>query len=157
MGIAEGLGEALKWLRNRRGWPQKQLAAAAGITKGMVSGYERGHQKPTLPTVEKILTALGADFCDLHCAFEFVNGRPAAVHELSAHFQPGQARSPKVAARKRPDARSAGPAPHEPGGETPGEPQLSEDVERVLRDTVAGVHQLLRFAFLGTAKPEKPR
>jgi transcriptional regulator with XRE-family HTH domain len=154
MEIEQHLGKALKWLRSQRGWAQKELASAAGITRSMVSSYESGKQSPTLTTVDKIMTALEADLCDLHRAVEHVNGRPMTVHELSAHFR-GQARSPKVSRRKRPGSDKVGAEVPEPAG-AQGEQLLSDDLERALSDTVAGVndavagvHRLLRHALLG--------
>jgi transcriptional regulator with XRE-family HTH domain len=149
MSFAKSLGEALKLLRSRRGWPQKQLAAAAGITKGMVSSYEHGKQKPTLGTLAKILTALEADLCDLHWAVEFVNGTQRPAHALSAHFQLGQARSLRAAARRLPDPAAAGAGHSAPGGETQSEPRLPEAIETALGDTMAGVQKLLRYALQG--------
>jgi transcriptional regulator with XRE-family HTH domain len=146
MEIEQDLGEALKWLRNQRGWGQKKLAAAAGITKSMVSSYEKGKQSPTLATIDKMMTALEADLCDLHRVFEHVNGRPMTVHELSDHFRHGKARSPK--ARQRSGADRVGVEAPEPGG-AQGEHPPSDDLERVLSDTVAGVHRLLRHHLLG--------
>src|SRR5258708_1829245 len=100
MPIAKTLGEALKLLRTRRGWPQKQLAAAARITKGMVSSYEKDKQLPTLVTLGKILNALDADLCDLYCAIEFVDGTQRPVHDLSERFRLGQAGSARAVTRK---------------------------------------------------------
>ena len=54
-----GLGQALRWLRDRQGKKQYQVAEAAGITKGMLSAYETGRQRPSLETLEKILDTLG--------------------------------------------------------------------------------------------------
>jgi transcriptional regulator with XRE-family HTH domain len=147
MEIEQHLGKALKWLRSQRGWAQKELASAAGVTNSMVSSYESGKQSPTLATFDKVMTALEADLCDLHHAVEHVNGRPMTVHELSARFR-GQARSPKVSRRVGAEV----PEPAAAQGEQP----LSDDLERALSDTVAGVsdavaglHRLLRHAFLG--------
>lgn len=149
MSFAKHLGEALKLLRSRRGWPQKQLAAAARITRGMVSNYESGKQAPTLATLDRILAALKADLCDLYCAIEFVNGRQLPVHELSAQFQPGQARSLQVAARNPPGPRATADEP----GEHQGEPRLPESVETALSDAMASIHLLVRFALLAAGKP----
>jgi transcriptional regulator with XRE-family HTH domain len=74
--VLNGLGQALRWLRDRRGRKQYQVAAAAGITKGMLSAYETGRQRPSLDTLEKILDTLGCDLNDLHNAIQIVNGRP---------------------------------------------------------------------------------
>ena len=74
--VLNGLGQALRWLRDRLGKKQYQVAEAAGITKGMLSAYETGRQKPSLDTMEKLLDTLGCDLYDLHNALQIVNGRP---------------------------------------------------------------------------------
>lgn len=79
MSIFHGLGRALRWLRDRQGKRQYQVADAAGITKAMLSAYETGKQKPSLDTLEKILAALECDLNDLHNALQIVNERPEAI------------------------------------------------------------------------------
>ena len=79
--VMNGLGQALRWLRDRIGKKQYQVAAAAGVTKGMLSAYETGRQKPSLDTLEKLLNTLGCDLHDLHSALEIVNGRPGIVRQ----------------------------------------------------------------------------
>jgi transcriptional regulator with XRE-family HTH domain len=74
--LLNGLGHALRWLRDRHGKKQYQVAEAAGITKGMLSAYETGRQRPSLETLEKLLQTLGCDLNDLHNAIQIVNGRP---------------------------------------------------------------------------------
>src|SRR5258708_3054064 len=76
MPIFDGLGRALRWLRERQLKRQYQVAEGAGITKAMLSAYETGKQKPSLDTLEKILDALICDLNDLHNALQIVNGRP---------------------------------------------------------------------------------
>lgn len=66
----------MRWLRDRQGKRQYQVADSAGITKAMLSAYETGKQKPSLDTLEKILDALGSDLSDLHNALQIVNERP---------------------------------------------------------------------------------
>src|ERR1700730_4670143 len=78
MSIFAGLGRSLRWLRERQGKRQYQVAETAGITKAMLSAYETGKQKPSLETLEKILAALGCDLNDLHNAVQIVNERPEA-------------------------------------------------------------------------------
>lgn len=34
--------------RLRRGWPQREVAARAGVSQGQISAWETGHQVPTL-------------------------------------------------------------------------------------------------------------
>jgi transcriptional regulator with XRE-family HTH domain len=71
-----GLGPALRWLRERQGRKQYRVADDAGITKGMLSAYETGRQRPSLETLDKLLETLRADLNDLHNALQIVNGRP---------------------------------------------------------------------------------
>lgn len=75
--VLDGLGQALRWLRDRHNRKQYQVAEAAGITKGMLSAYETGRQRPSLETLDKLLGTLGCTLHDLHNAIEIVNGRPA--------------------------------------------------------------------------------
>jgi len=79
MSTFQGLGRALRWLRDRQGKRQYQVADAAGITKAMLSAYETGKQKPSLDTLEKILDALDCSLNDLHNALQIVNERPEAI------------------------------------------------------------------------------
>lgn len=145
MPIIDNLGQALQLLRTRRGWPQKKLAAAARITKGMVSSYEKGKQRPTLVTLNKILKALGADLCDLFWAVEFVNGRQRPVHDLSAHFQLGAPGSLRATAWRPVDASAeAG----EPDGEPGREPRLPEPIETALRKAIMILTHPARGAML---------
>jgi transcriptional regulator with XRE-family HTH domain len=84
MSIFNGLGRALRWLRDRQGKRQYQVADTAGITKAMLSAYETGKQKPSLDTLEKILSALECDLNDLHNALQIVNERPEAIRRPGA-------------------------------------------------------------------------
>ena len=63
-----GLGSALRRLRINRGLKQYEMAAAAGITKAMLSAYETGKRRPSLKTLSQLLEALDADLGDLHRA-----------------------------------------------------------------------------------------
>ena len=49
----------LKFLRVSRGWTQQELADAAGLTKAMVSGYERGRLSPSVKTLARLLGTMG--------------------------------------------------------------------------------------------------
>jgi DNA-binding XRE family transcriptional regulator len=74
-----GLGQALRWLREKQTRKQYRVADSAGITKGMLSAYETGRQRPSLETLEKLLETLGCDLNDLHNALQIVNGRPERI------------------------------------------------------------------------------
>src|SRR3979411_127491 len=78
-----GLGPALRWLRERQTRKQYQVADLAGITKGMLSAYETGRQRPSLETLDKLLDTLGCDLNDLHNAVPLVNGRPEAIRRFA--------------------------------------------------------------------------
>ena len=54
----ERLAERLRRLRIRRGWKQRDLAAAAGVAASTVARYERGSDEPTLGTLIKLARAL---------------------------------------------------------------------------------------------------
>jgi transcriptional regulator with XRE-family HTH domain len=79
--VLNGLGQALRWLRERHGKKQYQVADDAGITKGMLSAYETGRQRPSLETLEKVLGTLGCDLHDLHNSLQIVNGRPQILRQ----------------------------------------------------------------------------
>src|SRR3954463_6504207 len=89
-----GLGQALRWLRDRRGRKQYQVAETAGITKGMLSAYETGRQRPSLETLEKILDTLGCDLNDLHNAIQIINGRPEKMKRRDEGTGPEEGPSP---------------------------------------------------------------
>src|ERR1700758_376199 len=45
--LMTGLGQALRWLREKQARKQYRVADTAGITKGMLSAYETGRQRPS--------------------------------------------------------------------------------------------------------------
>lgn len=88
--VLTSLGQALRWLRERQGRKQYQVADAAGITKGMLSAYETGRQRPSLETLEKLLGTLVCDLHDLHNALQIVNGQPQVLrHRAEAPPEAG--------------------------------------------------------------------
>ncbi|HYO13781.1 MAG TPA: helix-turn-helix transcriptional regulator [Thermoanaerobaculia bacterium] len=134
-----GLGQALRWLRDRQGKKQYHVADAAGITKGMLSAYETGRQRPSLDTLEKILDTLGTDLNDLHNALQIVNGRPEGMKRRGdgldrfESFPPG--RSPQL----------------EVGGESVVQQVLGRwealppEEEKAFRQMLEGFHRFLRY------------
>ena len=142
-----GLGKALRWLRTKQDRRQYELAAAAGITKAMLSSYETGKQKPSLETLEKVLDALGADLADLHEALQIVNDRGS---------HPGTARrdgSPAWEAHLR-DRRQGALDDAEPAGvdvyEILGlDHPLPAGEEAAFSEMLSGFHRLLRYMHRG--------
>jgi transcriptional regulator with XRE-family HTH domain len=59
--LAFELGAAVRALREQRGWSQAELARAAGMTQPAVARFEAGGTVPTLPVLERLANALGAD------------------------------------------------------------------------------------------------
>jgi|SRR5579862_7870735 len=119
--VLTGLGQALRWLRERQARKQYRVADDAGVTKGMLSAYETGRQRPSLETLDKLLDTLGCDLNDLHNALQIVNGRPermkgwqlsdagalADIQDLSALRQTGAGLNDR-AAREAPAGQSVG-------------------------------------------------
>lgn len=128
--VLNGLGQALRWLRDRLGKKQYQVANAAGITKGMLSAYETGRQRPSLETLEKLLDTLGCDLHDLHNAIQIVNGRPQDIRQPL----PDEPR-PAGAPRGMSDIYTV-------LGQT--EPLPLEE-ERALTQLLDGFHRLIRY------------
>jgi transcriptional regulator with XRE-family HTH domain len=59
--LAYELGRAVRDLRERHGWSQTQLAAAAGMTQPAIARFEAGGTVPTLPVLERLAHALDVD------------------------------------------------------------------------------------------------
>jgi len=81
-------GTALGLLRQRTGKMQFEIAQEASLTKGMLSSYETGRQRPSLESLIKLLKVLGGDFRDLQDALDAVTKRsrltvipPAALNQ----------------------------------------------------------------------------
>ena len=154
--ILNGLGQALRWLRDRQNKKQYQVADAAGITKGMLSAYETGRQRPSLETLEKILDTLGCDLNDLHNAIQIINGRP---EKMKRRGEGGE-------------EEEGSPAPAFEGGRTDLQRILGRrdpipvEEERAFGEMLDGFHRLLRFFHdtysgsqrrsAGPATPAKP-
>jgi transcriptional regulator with XRE-family HTH domain len=136
--ILDGLGQALRWLRDRQDKKQYQVADSAGITKGMLSAYETGRQRPSLETLEKILGTLGCDLNDLHNAIQIINGRPEGMRRRGEGVGGVE--------EDNPDA----PAP-EAGGGGRSEVQrilgrsLPPEEEKALGEMLDGFHKFLRY------------
>lgn len=65
-------GLALRFLRQVQGRDQKEVAEQAGVTRPMLSAYERGRVTPEVETLRKVLQALGVGFGAFELALELV-------------------------------------------------------------------------------------
>jgi transcriptional regulator with XRE-family HTH domain len=131
------VGAALRHLRLHGGpEPRKQLdvAAEAGVTRGMLSSYERGRQEPSLRNLDRVLQALGADLTRLHWAIQIVQ---AAPREETSDGEAWDATPPPPAVIHEPGAvYRAVPLP---------EP-LSADEEEALGELLSGFLAWLRYS-----------
>lgn len=75
----ESIGPALRLLRERAGLNQQQLEQRAGLGASSLSRYERGSERPSLPTLAAILNGLGVGFQDLGDAVDELTGAPRAL------------------------------------------------------------------------------
>jgi transcriptional regulator with XRE-family HTH domain len=55
--LAFELGQAVRELREQRGWSQSQLARKAGMTQSAVARFEAGGTVPTLAVLERLAHA----------------------------------------------------------------------------------------------------
>ncbi|HEX2253044.1 MAG TPA: helix-turn-helix transcriptional regulator [Thermoanaerobaculia bacterium] len=66
----EHVGPAMRVIRRSKGLTQKDVAERAGVTRAMLSAYERGHRRPSLKTLVRILGALDVTLAELGRAVE---------------------------------------------------------------------------------------
>jgi transcriptional regulator with XRE-family HTH domain len=143
MPIFQGLGRALRWLRERQTKRQYQVADAAGITKAMLSAYETGKQKPSLDTLEKILAALEGDLNDLHNALQIVNERPEAIR--------------RAARGEAPEGEALASAGRSEVYRVLGiDRQLPVSEEQALAEMLEGFHKLVRYFHASVSGPLPP-
>jgi transcriptional regulator with XRE-family HTH domain len=148
--ILNGLGPALRWLRDRRGRKQYQVAGSAGITKGMLSAYETGRQRPSLETLDKILDTLECDLNDLHNALQIVNGRPTAL--IRPETRPLVWKNPGA----ENTAGSSEGGPIDIYGTLGLSERLPEQEEMAMTEMLQGFHRLLRFLHSGLPQGFEP-
>jgi transcriptional regulator with XRE-family HTH domain len=152
MSIFQGLGRAIRWLRDRQGKRQYQVADAAGITKAMLSAYETGKQKPSLDTLEKILAALECDLNDLHNALQIVNERPEAIRRPGA-AQRDNAWQAYRGANDLSQEGSADPASLNVYRVLGLRQQLPQMEEQALTQMIEGFHKFVRFLHASASPP----
>jgi transcriptional regulator with XRE-family HTH domain len=150
--ILNGLGQSLRWLRDRQGKKQYQVAEAAGITKGMLSAYETGRQRPSLETLEKILDTLGCDLNDLHNAIQITNGRPEQMKRKGEGLGDGEPSQEDPGAGRGGDG-SGTEIQRILGRRAP----IPAEEERALSEMLYGFHRFLRYLHLTLEQALKRR
>ncbi len=148
--LFDRLGRAVRWLREQQGKKQYIVADTAGVTKGMLSAYETGRQKPSLETLEKLLAALDCDLHDLHNAIQIVNERPQGIRRPSfgssgsfGAFDPYPQGTPGPRLEIAEPAGRSG-SPLDVGDLLGLEQPLEEEERRALEEIVGGCHRLVR-------------
>jgi transcriptional regulator with XRE-family HTH domain len=84
MDSLEAVGPALRALRKAAGLTQQQLADDSKVGFSMISGYERGSEKPQLATLLRLLDAMGLDLFALAEAMDVARGRVPPVRSGAA-------------------------------------------------------------------------
>lgn len=69
------IGRAIRALRVELHWSQRDLARRARVTSALLSSYERGRKLPSLPSLGKLLDALGVDLEQLEDQLDRLNER----------------------------------------------------------------------------------
>jgi transcriptional regulator with XRE-family HTH domain len=64
--------EALKLMRQGLGLRQTDVSVRSGLTKAMLSSYEKGKTLPSLTSLTTLLFALGKDFADFQEVLDMV-------------------------------------------------------------------------------------
>lgn len=62
-----GVGENIRWIREKRRLTQAYVAEQAGISQSMLCQIERGTKNPSLQVGKEIANVLG---CELECLLE---------------------------------------------------------------------------------------
>ncbi|MGQ0457708.1 MAG: cupin domain-containing protein [Hyphomicrobium sp.] len=118
---AVDVGARLKAARTERDMSQRDLAAKAGVTNGMISMIEQNKHSPSVATLNRLTDALGLSFAEF-----FSLELPAAPQvfygkgEL-APLTEGRVTFRVVAAERRDKAVQILHEVYEPGGDTGGE------------------------------------
>jgi transcriptional regulator with XRE-family HTH domain len=66
--VREGMfsqGELIRLLRRRKGWTQRDLAQAAGVTQTTIVRLEKGKRGAMISTIRKVAEALGVPPAEL--------------------------------------------------------------------------------------------
>ena len=92
-------GEALAEALATRGWTQRELADALGITQSAISAWKYGHAEPAPVTVFRIEQALGAEPGSLSMNLGFVP--VGSDHSGGSSFEAVLANDPRLDDRAR--------------------------------------------------------
>jgi len=137
-----GLGRALRWIRQRQGKKQYEVAEAANITKAMLSSYENEKQRPAIDTLERILDALEIDLDYLAYAIRVV--RQEEERRSGRRLAP-------VASLPQPSFDQYLDLERSLGLDR----RLDPAEEQAVGQMLEGFHSLLRYFLKGTGEPPR--
>lgn len=148
--IFKRLGRALRFLREKRGKSQKQVAAAAGVTPPMLSAYENERTCPEIDTLDKILKlGLEASLSDLCWALDVVNDRvPRAGHPGGRAGEDGGERG---ADSERQEIGAIRPLP------VAKSPSLHPSLEEGYTQILSGLMEISQVVFSSVAPQREPK
>ena len=84
-GLPEDMRRALKEVREKRGWTQRDLASRLGLTQSHISGIESGKIVPRYDTLLELVRILGRDLLMVPRALV-----PVVQSLIRDHLQPDQ-------------------------------------------------------------------
>ncbi|MCD9459861.1 helix-turn-helix domain-containing protein [Marinibactrum halimedae] len=62
--MSKDIGERLRFIRDVRGWSQRQLARRAGVTNSAISQMEQGRISPSVASLKKVLDGIPISLAD---------------------------------------------------------------------------------------------
>ena len=68
--LSRSFGNAVRQVREERGWSQERLAEHADLNRSYIGDLERGRAMPSLATLTKLASALGLQPAALVARFE---------------------------------------------------------------------------------------
>jgi transcriptional regulator with XRE-family HTH domain len=71
----ENIGLRLKTLRTARGFSQRKLAAASGVSNASISLIEHGQTDPSMGLLKRILESLGVSFAEFFASDSLTDGK----------------------------------------------------------------------------------
>lgn len=89
--------------RKRAGLTQRELAHQAGVSQQVVSAYETGRKEPTLPTLERLISAAGLE---MRIQLEPIDDHDLALIRRELRLLPHQRLSGMVETVRQFDAMS---------------------------------------------------
>src|SRR2546423_7283607 len=79
--VKKGFGAEVRRRRNHLGFSQEELAERANLHRTYISDVEAGKRNPSLASIQRLATALGAPLSAVFCATEDGSSKAASAME----------------------------------------------------------------------------